>query len=180
MTRPTNTPAADDERRPQLRVVPTSAVTDSEAPIGTSDRNTTSSSAPTRGASVHARARLEDQTAVTQRGGRVVEIMHRSAAYLNPPDVWADDRPSLRKQWNYARWGQQHPPDGLLRGLSIALYCVGLLPQAIAYYVAWIAERPARLITAYVLLALVLQIPVVRAVLTTLAALIAVPLTWLI
>jgi hypothetical protein len=128
---------------------------------------------------VPARASIGLRSSTTERKKSRRERLARLVAWARPPDVWVMDRPSLVKQLNYARWGEQHPETGVLRALSIAWCCLGLIPQAIAYYVAWAAERPGRLLSLYVLLAVVMQIPVVRAVVTAVLAVLIAPLTWL-
>ncbi len=179
MTSPTTASGTQDANRPQLRVVPLDTITDREAPIGSSDQASAADEPSTRDARPRARASLDHETPVTQRIQQRLPFLERLAAWGRPPDIWATDRPSLRKQLNYARWGEQHPESGPLRVLSIAFCCLGLVPQAIAYYVAWAAERPGRLLSLYVLLAVVMQIPVARAVLTVVAVALTAPLAWL-
>jgi len=179
MTDPTGSPAPDEPPRPQLRVVPAATVTDRETPIGSSDPAAATGVGSTRDPRPRARASLSPGSSVTLRIQRLRLLLGRYVASLHPPDVWAVDRPSLRKQLNYARWGEQHPDSGPLRALSIAWCCLGLVPQVVAYYVAWAAERPGRLLSLYVLLAVLMQIPLVRAVLTAVVAVLTAPLAWL-
>jgi hypothetical protein len=176
---PTRAPAPDEDPRPQLHVVQDAMVTDREIPIGSSDLEDAAAEAPTRDARVHARASLAANRPVTQRIRAAQQWLVRVWAWGRPPDLWATDRPSLRKQLNYALWGEQHPDSGPLRALSVAICCLGLVPQALAYYVAWAAERPGRLLSLYVLLAVLMQIPVVRVVVTAVVSVLIAPLAWL-
>ncbi|MEQ7125334.1 hypothetical protein ABN034_12515 [Actinopolymorpha sp. B11F2] len=98
---------------------------------------------------------------------------------FRPPDVWSTDRPSLRKQLNYARYGVQHPEGGPLRVFSLLFAYVGLIPQACLYLLAWVAERPGRLIAGYGLYAVLMQIPAVHDVVVAVVTVLTVPLTWL-
>jgi hypothetical protein len=70
------------------------------------------------------------------------------SAIVTPPDVWSDDRPSLKKIWYYARhgvWTGEKTPARVLA----TLYAFITLPfTALGYYLLWIIERPARLIVA--------------------------------
>lgn len=67
------------------------------------------------------------------------------------PDVVSQDRPSLEKVWRYARYSEQVPPEGPARWFSIGYAGLSLTMTALAYTLAWVAERPARLGTAAVL-----------------------------
>ncbi|MCP2340187.1 hypothetical protein [Actinomadura rupiterrae] len=74
-------------------------------------------------------------------------------AFWTPPDIWSHDRPSLERVWAYAARGAWTTPSGALRWLG-RLYAV---PAAVVigllYGLAWIVERPSRLIAALALLA---------------------------
>ncbi|WP_020393438.1 hypothetical protein [Kribbella catacumbae] len=66
-----------------------------------------------------------------------------------PPDVWSDDRPSLKKLWYYATHGVWTGEKTPARMLAV-MYAFGLaIPlTALGYYLLWLVERPARLIIA--------------------------------
>ncbi len=177
------TDAPDQERPPRLSVAPA----DGDVPIGTSDPPGPATAGPTRDARGHAGppARESDPPQApaekgSAAGSRARAAARRLAGYASPPDIWSQDRPSLRKQLGYARWGQQHPEGSPLRWLSVAACCLGLAPQAAAYALAWAAERPGRLAGLYVLLAVLLHLPLVRVVLVTGARVAVAPLTWLV
>lgn len=62
-----------------------------------------------------------------------------------PPDIWSDDRPSLRKLWYYTRHGQWTGPKTAGRVLATIDSVVVVLPlTALGYFALWIVERPAR------------------------------------
>lgn len=74
------------------------------------------------------------------------------AEFITPPDIWSDDRPSLRKVWLYARYGRWTHADGVLRVLGAIDSLLLVLPvTAAGYFLLWIWERPARRWTAAVL-----------------------------
>ena len=78
------------------------------------------------------------------------------ADFVCPPDIWSDDRPSLRKIWLYGVYGRWTHADGFARFAGAAYATVIALPlHAAAYFALWIVERPARLAVALVLGALV-------------------------
>lgn len=72
-----------------------------------------------------------------------------------PPDIWANDLPSLSRLWAYASRGEWTTATGTPRlagrvyALLVAVPVTGLL-----YALAWLVERPARLIVALTVLAL--------------------------
>jgi len=76
-------------------------------------------------------------------------------AVICPPDIWSHDRPGLAQVWAYATRGEWTTPGGVPRLLG-RLYALGVaLPvTAVLYALAWLFERPARLIAVLVLLAL--------------------------
>ena len=84
----------------------------------------------------------------------------RIGAGISPPDIWSTARPPLRAVWAYAAHGDWTRESGAPRraGQAYALL-VGLPVVAVAYGVAWSAERPARLIALIVLLVLLAQVP---------------------
>jgi hypothetical protein len=185
---PSTAPAGTEDPRPQLRVVTKTTPTgggpaSGDVPIGSSDRPEPPDGGPTRDAREPAREGSPSPAPadeISGTGSRVRAAARRIAGYASPPDIWSQDRPCLRKQLNYARWGQQHPEGGPLRWLSIALCCLGFVPQAAAYGLAWAAERPGRLAGLYVLLAVFVHLPVVRVVLVIGARIAVAPLTWLV
>jgi hypothetical protein len=71
--------------------------------------------------------------------------MAQVADLIQPPDIWSDDRPSLRKLWLYARYGRWTSQTGLLRVLGqLDAFLIVLPPHAIGYTLLWIWERPSR------------------------------------
>ena len=83
----------------------------------------------------------------------------KAGAGISPPDIWSTARPPLRAVWAYAAHGDWTRESGAPRraGQAYALL-VGLPVVAVAYGVAWSAERPARLIALIVLLVLLAQV----------------------
>lgn len=117
------------------------------------------------------RARNKASSAVTDR-----DTWLRALRGLTPPEIWSEDRPSLRKQWYYAAYGSYTGKSGVARALGKAYARFVSLPtSALAYYFEWICERPSRLIAALVLAFIAAQIPAVRWLIATLTA----PLAWL-
>ncbi|MEU4286351.1 hypothetical protein [Nocardiopsis dassonvillei] len=95
-----------------------------------------------------------------------------------PPEIWSQDRPSLSKQYAYARDGAWGPKEGWARKAAIvAFWGVSLPTSAAAYGLEWIGERPSRWITALVLLSLTWQIPYAPEVLGVLVRIPAWPIT---
>jgi hypothetical protein len=80
-----------------------------------------------------------------------------ATAFVQPPDIWSDDRPGLRKLWLYAAYGRWTRGDGVARFLGSAYAVFVALPfHAAVYLAAWIVERPGRLTVASVLTTLAL------------------------
>jgi hypothetical protein len=78
-----------------------------------------------------------------------IPTLAQIAAVVTPPDIWSDDRPSLRKMWLYARYGRWTDASGPFRVLGQIDAFVLVLPvHAVAYAGLWIWERPARRYTA--------------------------------
>lgn len=85
---------------------------------------------------------------------------------FTPPDIWSQERPSLSQIWAYATHGEWTNPKGGPRRVGQAYAAVVAFPVAgLAYLLAWVAERPSRLLATVVLLVLLAQVP---------------PLSWLI
>jgi hypothetical protein len=81
--------------------------------------------------------------------------------YFNPPagdrysgpEIWSEQRPSLRNLWMYARYGEYTAADGLVRKAGLVWVITVAWPiTARAYLKAWIIERPGRAIFWWVLL----------------------------
>lgn len=104
-------------------------------------------------AGARARAREGDDSAArreaTQRGRRLVRE-------LTPPEPWTHRSPAPAAVYRYARHGGWTGPDGAARRLGVWWARLIGLPIVIATaYLAWLAARPSRAITAAVVLALV-------------------------
>lgn len=94
----------------------------------------------------------EDATrAVSSDSSTTRQWLQWGADQLGVPDVWAQDRPSLAKVWRYARYSEQLPSSGPARWFSIGYAGLSLTVTATAYLLAWVAERPARMGVAAVL-----------------------------
>ena len=79
---------------------------------------------------------------------------------FTPPDIWSKDRASLQQVWTYASRGEWTTEDGAFRKAGQVYALVVAVPvTAIAALVEWVVERPARFITAAVLLTLLAQVP---------------------
>lgn len=88
------------------------------------------------------------------------------AGVWSPPDIWSQDRPSLRQVWAYAAHGDWTGPNGTPRRVGqVYALAVAVPVVAVAYTLAWAAERGSRLAALTVLLVLLAQVP---------------PLSWLI
>lgn len=67
--------------------------------------------------------------------------------FVVPPDIWSDDRPSLRKLWLYGVYGRWTQASGFVRVAGALYASVIAMPFHIVTYLAnWIVERPARLL----------------------------------
>jgi hypothetical protein len=64
---------------------------------------------------------------------------------VRPPDVWSDERPSLRSQWLYSVYGPWTGEATLGRRLGVAYAALVALPAtALGYLLLWLVERPSR------------------------------------
>ncbi|HEY9251591.1 MAG TPA: hypothetical protein VIP06_02950 [Nocardioides sp.] len=73
-----------------------------------------------------------------------------------PPDIWSDDRPALRKIWNYTQHGEWTGTETAARPLATIYTVLIAFPiTAVGYIALWIVERPARLFVAALLGALI-------------------------
>jgi len=83
-----------------------------------------------------------------------------AAGKISPPDIWSHDRPALRRVWAYAARGDWTGPDGAPRRAGqIYALAVAMPVVAVAYMVAWAAERCSRMVALIVLLILLSQVP---------------------
>jgi hypothetical protein len=83
-----------------------------------------------------------------------------AAAQWTPPDVWADGRPALEQVWAYARHGEWTTRSGVWRWAGcIYAFAVAVPVPRTANYLAWICERPSRLLAAALLLIVFAQVP---------------------
>lgn len=147
--------------------------------VGNSDRNSDDTPAeevdPTRVTRVRARARADRSKRVWAKVWPWLRSCVASAATL--PDVVRNDQPSLVKLFNYARWGEQHPPEGALRVVSIVAY-VALTPFQVVFRLCeWIFQRPMRALAVCSLIWVLRHVPAVDAVLDLLGHLVTWPLT---
>jgi hypothetical protein len=77
--------------------------------------------------------------------------------FVVPPDIWSDDRPSLRKLWFYGVYGRWTQADGFVRVLGALYASVIAMPiHTLAYLGLWIVERPARLLVVATVAALII------------------------
>lgn len=74
---------------------------------------------------------------------------------FTPPDIVRHDRPSLRKLWAYGARGAYTAESGLPRRAGQFYSFAASAVIGVLYFLAWIIERPSRLIAAGVLAALV-------------------------
>ncbi|WP_066890752.1 hypothetical protein [Carbonactinospora thermoautotrophica] len=98
-----------------------------------------------------ARAKDTEQTALTHRD-RWSGLLDRLAGELTPPTVWADRPASLREISRYARHGAWTTETGAWRTAGV-WWCrlVAIPVSTLAYYTAWIAQRPSRTVVVTVL-----------------------------
>lgn len=77
--------------------------------------------------------------------------------FVVPPDIWSDDRPALKKLWFYGVYGRWTQPTGFVRVLGALYASVIAMPfHTLTYLANWIVERPARLLIAATVAALVI------------------------
>lgn len=85
---------------------------------------------------------------------------------VRPPDIVRNDRPSLRKVWRHAIWGEQVPQGTLARPAYVVAWCLlCFVPVTFGYLVAWWHQRLARIVVGYLVLWAVYQLGPVRAML---------------
>lgn len=70
------------------------------------------------------------------------------AAVLVPPDIWHENRPSLRSMWLYAVCGQWTGPRTPARYAGVAYGVLASIITGLVYLLLWIVERPSRLAIA--------------------------------
>jgi hypothetical protein len=92
-------------------------------------------------------------TTLPGRAAPAVEPKPRRVAkvgeIVTPPDLWSDDRPSLRKVFLYGAYGRWTAADGFWRYAGATYATVVALPiTAGLYLLQWLIERPARLLVA--------------------------------
>jgi hypothetical protein len=77
--------------------------------------------------------------------------------FVVPPDIWSDKRPSLRDLWLYGVYGRWTQATGFVRVLGALYASVIAMPVHAATYLGlWIVERPARLLIAATVVALII------------------------
>jgi len=84
--------------------------------------------------------------------------LSEAARLFTPPDIWSDDRPSLRKLWLYVRFGQWTRATGFARVAGTGYGLLSMAVHAVLYFALWIVERPARFLVAAVITALTILI----------------------
>lgn len=118
-------------------------------------------SAPERVATVtHLPARPQDTDAappvpavVEPRQPRITLGAVKDA--VTPPDIWSDDRPSLRKLWLYGVYGRWTRATGPVRVAGVCWASLALVVHGVLYIVGWTFERPSRFFVAATVAALI-------------------------
>lgn len=77
---------------------------------------------------------------------------------VQPPDIWSDDRPSLRKLWLYGVYGKWTNVDGVWRALGAVWASLALAVHAVAYTTLWLFERFSRFAVTAVLITLLVLV----------------------
>jgi len=165
-----------DPQRPALRVVSNSVGVG--RPIGQSDPTPADETGTTRETRVraHAKPSLAAWPAITRSARRVASY---ARTHLTPPDFIRKPQPSLIQVFNAARWGEQNPPTGPGRVLSISLAVVLIPAVGVFKWLAWVVERPARLLVFVGLTQLAKRTPYLSDVLDVIAAAITAAVDWL-
>lgn len=71
--------------------------------------------------------------------------------WVQPPDLWHTERPSLKASWVWAMHGE-HLPDVDTARLGSRIGAAITIPaRAVLLYLDWLAERPSRLVAAALL-----------------------------
>lgn len=70
---------------------------------------------------------------------------------FTPPDIVRQDRPSLRKVWAYGARGAYTAESGSWRAAGRLYSFAASAAIGVLYYLAWLVERPSRLLAAAVL-----------------------------
>lgn len=83
----------------------------------------------------------------------------RLAGRLRPPEPWKYRPASLAAMSRYAHRGAWTRDDGPLRFLGVWYFRLVAIPAAfVTHYLAWLTQRPSRLVTALVVYAVVTHI----------------------
>jgi hypothetical protein len=98
-------------------------------------------------------APVEPPAVPVEHQPRITWTQVREAA--TPPDIWSDDRPSLRKLWLYVRYGKWTRATGFVRAAGTAYGLFSMAAHAVLYFLLWIVERPARFAVAMIVAALI-------------------------
>lgn len=96
-----------------------------------------------------------EQTEVEDLGP---SLWSRFLEYWQPPDIWSDDQPSLRKEWLYAKYGKWTSKTGALRVAGCVDAYVVIALFAVIDTLKWIVKRPGRRFIAAIVVALVILI----------------------
>jgi hypothetical protein len=81
-------------------------------------------------------------TALTQG-----DVWSRLGTYWTPPQVWTEPPASLAEILRYAREGEWIAVDSFARYLGILWSWLAVVLSTLAYYAAWIVQRPGRFFT---------------------------------
>jgi hypothetical protein len=103
----------------------------------------------------------EDQPVVEPAPVSIGEHTRTWAAGLRgrftPPDLWTNDRPSLRQSWEWAVRGEHLPDDDPVRLTACIVAGITIPLRAVLLYLDWLLEHPSRLVAAAVLVFAVIQ-----------------------
>lgn len=113
-----------------------------------------------------ARVSVEAETSLLQTtdgdgsGGGFSAWMERRFADFEPPEVWSKPPAALSELSRYVRHGAWAGPHTPWRTAAIWWFrLVGLPASTVAYYGAWIIQRPSRTIAAAIVYALLAHLP---------------------
>ncbi|GAA5021754.1 hypothetical protein [Actinopolymorpha pittospori] len=135
--------------------VPGTTVTSDEAALSSAELESPASTEANAAPRLRAREDTADSPVEeAQAPGPAVGRVRRFMAFFDPPEIVSERRPSLAEVVAYARRAPYAPDQGPRRTAGLGYAFVVAVPvYAVAYICAWICERPARLVSALMLVA---------------------------
>jgi len=132
-----------------MTTVDPTVMTDSDPAIGNADSVGASRSRVMRPRDARGRARTDRSSAGSPTTTR--NLRRALRALFEPPEIWSEDRPGLRRIVWYHLHGSHLPASGPGRAVAVLWMPFAVVVAAVAYYTQWITERPSRVAAALLL-----------------------------